>query len=369
MTNNYLPTFETLPIAAFSSVFSDTTNSYKLYWMYAIVDILKNEGIESEIEPKDIATRMIALAWYPVAVFRLSLGKQDQIAKTVKEISSQMKVEDDAKPIEIHQKIKDLCKNDARIDKLITDFLRYVPFRFLTPFFSETLKGRIDVEKNGIIEELSELSFNSIQPSIYKIKKKGQIHFHPIWLDYFKRHLGIIESYNLWHLVRYLESRNPNVQGISSKILPPQKRDLSTAKQFWNIVLQNQTIECIYSSEIFDVESTVSIDHFVPWSFVAHDYLWNLSPTTKSINSSKSDNLPKLDLYLSKFTKIQFEAFNIVLTAKKPKLLEDYVLLFQDSTAAIANLSENDFRTKLEKHIIPLSEIASNIGFKANWIL
>ena len=336
--------------------------------MYAIVDILKNEGIEDEIEPQDIAIRMIALAWYPVAVFRLSLGKQDQITKTVKEISSQMTVEDDAKPIEIHQKIKNLCKKDAQIKGLIINFLRYVPFRFLTPFFSEKLKGKIDVEKNDIIEELSELSFNSVEPAIYKIKQKGQICFHPIWLDYFKRHLGIIESYNLWHLVRYLECRNPNVQAISSKILPPQKRDLSLAKQFWNIVLQNQTIECIYSCEIFDVESAVSIDHFIPWSFVAHDYLWNLSPTTNSINSAKNDNLPKLDLYLSKFTKIQFDAFNVVLAAKKPNLLEDYVFLFQDSVASIANFSENDFRLKLEKHIIPLSEIASNIGFKANWI-
>ena len=87
--------------------------------MYAIIDILKNEGIERDIEPKDIATRMIALAWYPVAVFRLSLGKQDQITKTVQEISAQMVIEDDAKPIEIHQKIKDLCTKNTQIDKLV----------------------------------------------------------------------------------------------------------------------------------------------------------------------------------------------------------------------------------------------------------
>lgn len=367
MFKNELPTFETLPIAAFSSIFSDTTNSYKLYWMYAIIDILKNEGIESEIEQKDIAIRMIALAWYPVAVFKLSLGKQDQMTKTVQEISLQMIVADDAKSIEIYQKIKNLCYQDPQVDKLIKDFLRYVPFRFLTPFFSEQLKGKIDGEKNSLIKELSELSFNSVKPAIYKVKKKGLIYFHPIWLDYFKRHLGIIESYNLWHLVRYLESRNPNVQNISSKILPPQKRDLSKAKEFWKTVLQHQMIECIYSSEKLDMGSLVSIDHFVPWSFVAHDYLWNLLPTTKNINSSKSDNLPKLDLYLPKFTKIQFEAFNIIAAAKKPKLLEDYVLLFQDSVTTIANFSENDFRIKLEKHIIPLNEIAANIGFKANW--
>ncbi|MBE5919975.1 MAG: hypothetical protein E7272_09045 [Pseudobutyrivibrio ruminis] len=24
----------------------------------------------------------------------------------------------------------------------------------------------------------------------------------------------------------------------------------------------------------------ISIDHFVPWSYVAHDEMWNLNPTT-----------------------------------------------------------------------------------------
>ncbi|MDY5576621.1 MAG: HNH endonuclease domain-containing protein [Lachnospiraceae bacterium] len=38
-------------------------------------------------------------------------------------------------------------------------------------------------------------------------------------------------------------------------------------------------------------ENDISIDHFVPWSYVAHDEMWNLNPTTKSINSSKRNNL------------------------------------------------------------------------------
>ena len=47
------------------------------------------------------------------------------------------------------------------------------------------------------------------------------------------------------------------------------------------------------------VDQKISVDHFVPWQYVAHDELWNLHPTTKSINSSKSNNLPVWDRYFS----------------------------------------------------------------------
>lgn len=36
----------------------------------------------------------------------------------------------------------------------------------------------------------------------------------------------------------------------------------------------------------------ISIDHYVTWSFVLHDELWNLIPTFKNINSYKGNNIP-----------------------------------------------------------------------------
>ncbi|MFO7585650.1 MAG: HNH endonuclease domain-containing protein [Anaerolineales bacterium] len=40
-----------------------------------------------------------------------------------------------------------------------------------------------------------------------------------------------------------------------------------------------------------------SLDHFLPWRYVAHDLLWNILPASKSVNSSKSDSLPHLPRY------------------------------------------------------------------------
>lgn len=45
----------------------------------------------------------------------------------------------------------------------------------------------------------------------------------------------------------------------------------------------------------------LNIDHLITWFYVVHDEFWNLCPTFLKANSSKSDNLPKLDICLDKF--------------------------------------------------------------------
>ena len=47
------------------------------------------------------------------------------------------------------------------------------------------------------------------------------------------------------------------------------------------------------------------------WSFVSHDLLWNLMPTDSSINSSKSNKLPDLNLYLPKLAEAHQAALKI----------------------------------------------------------
>ncbi len=70
-------------------------------------------------------------------------------------------------------------------------------------------------------------------------------------------------------------------------------------------------IRNIYTEEIMTA-GDISIDHFVPWSYVAHDELWNLVPTTKAVNSSKSNNLPDWDLYFPRLADAEFRAYQAV---------------------------------------------------------
>lgn len=59
------------------------------------------------------------------------------------------------------------------------------------------------------------------------------------------------------------------------------------------------------------MDQKISVDHFVPWQYVAHDELWNLHPTTKSINSSKSNNLPVWDMYFSQLAGLEYQSYKL----------------------------------------------------------
>ena len=79
----------------------------------------------------------------------------------------------------------------------------------------------------------------------------------------------------------------------------------------------------------------MSLDHFIPWSFVLHDRMWNLVPVSKSINSSKSDLLPPLEKYLDSFIDLQFTAYTTALEIGiNSKTLEDYYLLGAGNTTS-----------------------------------
>ena len=56
----------------------------------------------------------------------------------------------------------------------------------------------------------------------------------------------------------------------------------------------------------------ISIDHFVPWSYVAHDEFWNLHPTTRAINSSKSNHLPEWELYFPRFAGLEYLSYQMI---------------------------------------------------------
>lgn len=92
-------------------------------------------------------------------------------------------------------------------------------------------------------------------------------------------------------MITYLQRCNPSVPGIADKLYPPQERNLVKVQGYWKLIMGLQPIKEIYGgNELTGKE--ISIDHFVPWSYVAHDELWNMHPTTKGINCSKSNHLP-----------------------------------------------------------------------------
>jgi len=365
-----LPNSNLLPVERLAAGFNNVTNSYKFYWFLAILEHVQNEQSRT-IALDDLLARMVASVWYPTNYFRISLGKQDRLGQMATKIGSHADLPINAKRQEVINAIRGYLAQDSELSREIKSFGQYVPFRFLRPFFVQELRGLNDWQVNGKIEILSQKTFEeSTTTCLYRFISKPlrSIEIHPIWFEYLNRNLPILTGFCLWHLVNYVQKNNPNVPNIPNKLFEPLQRDLKRAKAFWTLVIENAgTLPCIYSGQNLQ-RGDYSLDHFLPWRFVGHDLLWNIIPTSKSINSAKSDNLPDLALYFAPFAEMQYKAIQAVATSPKVSLLEDYAMLLKASSVIeIQNLSFGDFRDTLLAAIAPQVQIATNMGFAAQW--
>ena len=364
-----LPPSSDLPVEHLAACFNKVTNSYKFYWFLAILEHLR-ENHSAVIPINDLLARMVASVWYPANYFRLSFGKQDRLGQIAVQVGEHTLLPIDSKRQEVIHSIQELSANSPTAYE-ITSLGEYAPFRFLRPFFTQQLRGLSDWKVNEKIKGLAEQTFTDPQsPCIYRFVSQpaAAIEIQASWFKYLNQHLTILTGFCLWNLVNYIQKNNPNVPNISNKLFEPMQRDLNQARTFWRLVIEKSgSLACIYSGQVMQ-KSNFSLDHFLPWRFVAHDLLWNIIPTPKSVNSAKNDNLPDLKRYFDGYAHLQFNALEAVADSGKHTLLEDHILLLGiSSVAELQALSFAKFREKLHDTIAPQFQIAANMGFAGPW--
>ena len=192
------------------------------------------------------------------------------------------------------------------------------------------------------------------------------IELNPIWQTYLQENYDILSSFAYWGLTNFLQVRNPNVPNIPNKLIKKEERNsLSAQRKFWNTAINGGLeVKCLYTNKLL-VEREYDLDHFIPWSFVSHDLLWNLMPADSSINSSKSNKLPDLNLYLPKLAEAHQAALRINLEkGKQDKLLEDYLSL-GNTPQEIAQMDREHLLDCFSQTFTPMNQIALNMGFES----
>ncbi|MGI4822606.1 MAG: HNH endonuclease domain-containing protein [Janthinobacterium lividum] len=355
----HLPEDDRLDIANLNAVFGNTTNSYKFYWLLAILESLEASQ-DNRIPLRELSLRMVAGVWYPLDYFKLSFGKQDGFRPIADTISQYLTVDNRPSAPGLFTQLKQALSS-GELEQLyeeVEKLLRWVPYRFIRPFFASELQG---VERK-VDQRIVELAATSTRAPYRFIA--DDIEVHEAWADYLRRHSHILRGFTYWHLVRFLQKHNPYVIGLSEKLLKPIERaGLRNAKKFWKefIVAEPGQI-CIYSGELL-TSTNISLDHFLPWSYVAHDQLWNIIPTIKRVNSAKNDRLPSFELYFDAYSKLQFEAFQYHVSCGNEKLLEDYHILFAQDLKSLQQQPLNWFRERLKRQVLPQLQTAQNLGF------
>ncbi|MGI0480867.1 HNH endonuclease domain-containing protein [Geminocystis sp. CENA526] len=377
INSQILPQSNHLNISALSRLFQATTNSYKYLFFYSILDILSQRLFDHSesmsISFQELMIEMLANAWYPHTFFRLSFGKQDKIANKLDSLD--LTVNTTVLKFNSSDKIalKEIISQN-NLTAIIADFKKNVPFRLLRPFLQENLRDfDVNYEVVKKTPEIANQYFAILKP-LYRFnantyRESDAIILHPEWVDYFKQNFIIIKGWVAWEWLQYMQKNNQNVPNLVNKLFAPEKRNsLTNQANYWKFILEKQPIKCIYSQQTLD-KNTISIDHYLPWSFVAHDRLWNLIPTMNNVNSSKSNNIPSSQ-YLVKFIQLQHQGLTIshqYLPRKEwLKYTENYLLDLKISqTEDLLNLEllTNIYNRQFE----PLISLAKIQGFNDNW--
>lgn len=298
-----------LDIGPLSGLFAETTNCYKIVFFRALLTRLVDPDVGDRGLPlRSLCIEAVVLGWYPRTYFKLSFGLQDKLAPIIDALDFDgggHLVGSRAHTEALRAAIT------AQYDVLNADrLLRYVPYRLLQPFFRLQLQGIPEHAKNAAIARLAAASFGTSTPPLYRFEKDARIQIHPRWLEYIRASYSIVAGWCRSHWVDFLQRRNPGVPAIPTKALPPaQRAALTRQTNYWRTVGQHLPLNCLYSGALLG-DQALALDHFVPWSFVCCDQLWNLAPVAPRVNSSKGNQLPHVR-YLQRLSALQADALRV----------------------------------------------------------
>lgn len=229
------------------------------------------------------------------------------------------------------------------------------------------LKG--DKFLNRYVSVLKELiEFMSDDESIELVK---EICCEDIRLD-----SDIAEELNLFYEQTGADFTKLNVSEINKasliyKLAPMDEkmRKLNNVRKLWEGILDVREVRDVFTGNPI-VSKQYDVDHFIPWSFVMNDELWNLMPMDSSLNSSKSNKLPKWDPFFIVFAENQFGMYKLI--HEKEELHKRFEACYRDNLHSIwagqelyrPGNTKEEFYNILQKNMQPVYDSARRQGYE-----
>ena len=366
-----------LPInQTFAKMLDDTSQCYKFYWLEAITHLILSDDREYSFD--EIIDEMIVNAWYTVTMYHLHLetyqNKQKVQSSWLEVIINKITENSVIEPGASREDIIKAIKENNKIIKDDKDALAvYVPYRLLSSFIPE-MKGESLVWKNttNFINYIKEK--NKEVPLFYTINPgKGlqkSISINPYWREYVLTNYPIVIGWIKYKKITYIQARNPGVPGIANKLdLFVGKRDLEDVKKLWKYVSKKYKITDVYTGNEIDFGKT-HIDHFIPWSYVSCDELWNLIPVDGAVNESKSNSLPSWDDYFPRFATNQYFLYRAIYDSEQGMKLfnqckrANLFSLWANELLYVDGKTEEEFKSTLENNMKPVYMSAFIQGYE-----
>jgi 5-methylcytosine-specific restriction endonuclease McrA len=165
-----------------------------------------------------------------------------------------------------------------------------IPYESLTQEMMVDISHQVKVKcKKYVVGAL----FEDTNHLFYSFSRKEEwIKINPVMYEFICKHKVVIEKLNYYEWARFLERINEEsvVVRLLDKIDESAKRNnLSAYRQI--LYDEFEYKNCFYCGKPLRSDK-IDVDHFIPWSFIKDDNLWNLVLACPSCNRRKSDKLP-----------------------------------------------------------------------------
>ena len=351
-----LPDSLNLDISKLAQVFHSKSASYKYYWFISILQLIdKNKDY---IPIREIASSMLVNAWYPVNYCHLNLGRKDKINEVISSLIHEFGFDPHTNKQSL---LNQLNHNNPQLTEVVMKIAAEVPFHFLSPWTGTYRnKGHHLKYAQAALD-----SSNNCPYILDRIYDLDIIRFNRYWLDYFLKNKSILLDFCYFNLASYLQNRNPEIPGILFKLEPPSVREsLKKQHDFFDEFISAQgKVPCLYSQKLYVEPFDYDLDHFIPWTYVAHNQIWNLTPTEKSVNCSKSDKLPPLD-FVSGLAQEHYDLLHFHIKYNPNNELIDEYCNLGEPLSELIHVSEDAFKLIYQKKFKSLYESAFFLGFE-----
>lgn len=371
--------YNNLDIEGFSSMMKNPSYCYKFYWLEAIVQLISADKMEATYD--EIINEMIANAWYSVLEYHVHLSGifgegviKDNLEKAVKKLHCLCDLPNQASKLEIKNEIA-IYDKELHAEKM--DLTKNVPYKALSGFANKG-KNQISLDSSAgrMIEYYNYISETSIVLPYTFADGNGlsrKILFQPDWVQMIRDNTVSILGWIQYEKVKWLQNNNPEIPGLVYKLSPydEKARKLENVRKLWEGVFSFTEITDVFKDEPIK-KPFYDVDHFIPWSFVMNDELWNLMPMDSSLNSAKSNKLPKWEPFFARFARNQFIMYKLINDENKPQIRKLYEACYRDNLHSIWANQElyrrgNDapeFCTILEKNMRPVYDSARRQGYE-----
>ena len=245
------------------------TTSYKFALLRAIIENLYKVNGLLEINFNQLAHSFAKLYWNLVVKNGYSQGKQAQIETELLNFKTNHNIPDGV--------TFDSIPTETQVS-LILSIERNILHKYVV--------GAVYADTDGVLYGFS--------------KKERKVTLTTSGFEFLLKYQTTVFKLVNYELAKFLQKKNPFVtQGILLEEIEniTQRESL---QQFQQLLMSTSGSDCFYTGRpLQQGKRSVAVDHFVPWSFVHSDELWNFVLTSSSLNSSKGSKLPA-ERYLQK---------------------------------------------------------------------